>query len=188
MKLLHLSLTVALITIFSVVHSQEKHTIYQVKAQALFAGDDAVFKSGAGVSAGAYFPVSPSFNMGPTVAADFSGIKGSSESFNPVSLRFTVIYFPIKILRAILGDTANGLVGFNFKAGIGHSFRNPGIVDDLALNTADFDIGYQFRGKASALGVHFGLTSYALKQNYIEAAGRNNGLLTTLGLSYNWLN
>jgi hypothetical protein len=161
--------------------AQQKSTLYQVEVNAQISDQgDAAFKSGAGLTAGVFFPLSPSFNLGPTLSADFMGIRNSSQNYSPVSARLNVIYFPEKLLNKLMENP--NWASIYFKAGMGHSFNYANISGKGAINSAYFDLAFMFPLRDRQINIHAGITTFALNRNN----GNNNGALTTIGIGYNW--
>jgi hypothetical protein len=180
MKTLYSLIALLFIATYS-LHAQEKKTLYQLDANAQLHDDGSIYHSGVGFSAGAYYPISPSFNMGPTLAADFISAGNPSRSYNPISVRFTTLWFPEKLLNSIVPASFWRIMCF--KAGLGHSFNYDSSTDKMVINSAYFDLAMMFPVKTRNINVHLGLTAIAVK-NYIGGS-QPNATLTTLGVGYN---
>lgn len=177
-----LYLITALLCINFSVLAQEKKTLYQFEAYGLINDNDAVFKSGVGFTAGAYWPLSPSFNLGGAASVDFTGIRATNTNYTPVSARLAVIWFPEKLFNKIIQTPAWEL--FYFKTGLGYAFNSSPITETGEPNSSSFEIGFMFPAKTKAFSVRYGLVGYGIKKNRDLTLG-DNGLLSTFGVSYN---
>lgn len=175
---------VAAITFYSNLYSQQKKTLYQLEANALINNRNSVYKTGAGIAASAFYPLSPSFSMGPSLSADFLRMQNSEEKYNPLSARLAVVYFPEKLLNSIV--TNPNWASIYFKAGLGHSFNYAAITDRSVVNSAYFDLAFMFPLRNRKFNFHAGITTFAIKENNSNLAGNNSITLTTFGVGYNW--
>lgn len=182
MKNLLYLITALLCTNFSAALAQEKKILYQLEAYGLINDHDAVFKPGVGFTAGAYWPLSPSFNLGASAAVDFTGIRATNINYTPISARLAVIWFPERLLNQIVPTKAWHLL--YFKTGLGHAFNYSSVTDRETPNSSSFEIGIMFPAKTRAFSLRYGLAAYGIKKNRDLTLG-DNGLLTTLGISYN---
>jgi len=180
MKTLFCLITALLFNTF--LFAQEKKTLYQIQASALLKPEESIFNSGFGVAAGAYYPISPSFNMGPALSADFIGLRNTSSSYNPVSIRFTTLWFPEKLMNSILPAPIWSAI--YFKGGIGHSFNYGNIADKLLLNSVNIESGVMLPVKKRRINIHVGVNAFILKR-YIGGS-QPNSAFTTIGIGYNW--
>jgi hypothetical protein len=179
-----LTLTGILFFLYAPAIAQQKSILYQIEANALINNRDAAFKSGAGLTAGVFFPLSPSFNLGPAFSADRVGIQNSVDKYNPVSARLTLIYFPEKLLNKLLENP--NWASIYLKAGVGHSFNYAAITNKQTINSAYFDLAFMLPLRNRTFNIHAGITTFALNKSGINVAGSNNGALTTIGIGYNW--
>jgi hypothetical protein len=173
---------IAFLLLSSVLRAQEKKTLYQLEANAQLHNSGSIYKTGAGVAAGAYFPVSPSFNLGPMLTADFLRIGSPSRGYNPVALRFATIWFPESLMSKIAPSPVWSAM--SFKAGLGHSFNYDITTERVLFNTAYFDVAFLLPTATRQINVHVGFSSFGVKE--FADGSRPDPTLYTIGLSYNF--
>lgn len=173
---------IALLGVATSLKAQQKKTLYQFDANAFMNDDRAAYKTGVGFTAGVYWPLSPSFNLGPAVSADFLKLRSTSANYTPVSVRLVVVWFPEKLMNSIIPLPAWSLL--YFKTGLGHAFNYSAISDKDLLNSSSFDFGFMLPAKTKVISLHAGLATYGVKTNGVFT-GADNSVVPTLGISYN---
>jgi len=167
MKTLSSIIALLFLVVFS-LHAQQKKQIYQLEANAQLHNNGSIYHSGVGFAVGAYYPISPSFNIGPTLSADFISAGNPSRSYNPVSIRFTTLWFPENLLNKIAPTKAWSML--YFKAGLGHSFNYDSSTDKLVLNSAYFDVAFMLPCKNTCYKLTCRSYHYCRKKLYWKLA------------------
>lgn len=171
--------------IFHLSLAQSKRSIYSIKSEGLISGGQSVFKSGIGINASALFPLSPSFNIGPSLSYETIEVINATGSFKPFSTRLAIDYFPGVLLKSITGKDKIA-PGLFLNGEIGHHFNTGAVTEDLALNNFFLGAGYMLPIANNALNLQIGINTFNLNKTYTTAQ-QNNSELYTFSIGYSWI-
>jgi hypothetical protein len=169
-------------------YSQDKKTIVALNGSAMFSQSGSIYNNGYGANGAVYFPMSPSFNIGPELsyAHILSGLSTGSDHLDPVSVRLQLLYFPERLLSNNVKTSLAFLKGLYFNAGIGHSFSSSAFTDNILLNTANWGIGYLIPVKENAINIQLGVNVFSPNSNFTNQQIRQGGLYA-ITIGYSWI-
>ncbi|MES2426032.1 MAG: hypothetical protein V4560_03630 [Bacteroidota bacterium] len=171
-----------------VSYSQDKKTIVALNGSAMFSRSGSIYNNGYGANGAVYFPISPSFNIGPELsyAHILSGLSTGPNHLDPVSVRMQLLYFPERLLSKNVKTSSTFLKGLYFNAGIGHSFSSSAFTDDILLNTASWGIGYLMPVKENAINIQLGINAFSPNSNFTDQQISRSGLYS-ITIGYSWI-